>query len=189
MFLTDVYIQRRKRLRSEVQSGLILLLGNEESPMNYPDNPYSFRQDSSFLYFFGLDFPGLAGVIDIDEQTVCVFGDDLTVDEIIWMGPQPALKDKCAEIAEVAEGKPDYAAQAQVEPLGTVSIGHHRAVPNEVDRPQEPDRHDDAVGVHTERAYSAARRSKENRAGRPEHGYDQSRYFTNRDRLNHNETT
>ncbi len=98
MFPTDVYIQRRKRLRTQVQSGLIFLLGNEESPMNYPDNPYSFRQDSSFLYFFGLDFPGLAGVIDVDEQTECIFGDDLTVDEIIWMGPQPALKDKCAEI-------------------------------------------------------------------------------------------
>lgn len=98
MFSTDVYIQRRKRLRTQVQSGLILFIGNEESPMNYPDNPYSFRQDSSFLYFFGLDFPGLAGVIDVDEQTECIFGDDLTVDEIIWMGPQPALKDKCAEI-------------------------------------------------------------------------------------------
>lgn len=98
MFPTDVYIERRKRLRTQVQSGLIVFLGNEESAMNYPDNPYSFRQDSSFLYFFGLDFPGLAGVIDVDEQTECIFGDDLTVDEIIWMGPQPALKDKCAEI-------------------------------------------------------------------------------------------
>jgi len=98
MFGVETYIERRRRLQGDVKSGLILLLGNDESPMNYPDNPYEFRQDSSFLYFFGLDCPGVAGVIDIDEQRECVFGDDVTVDEIIWMGPQPALKDKCGEI-------------------------------------------------------------------------------------------
>jgi len=98
MFGTETYIERRRRLQGDVKSGLILLLGNDESPMNYPDNPYHFRQDSSFLYLFGLDSPGLAGVIDIDEQRECVFGDDVTVDEIIWMGPQPALKEKCGEI-------------------------------------------------------------------------------------------
>ncbi|MBN2269894.1 MAG: aminopeptidase P family protein [Sedimentisphaerales bacterium] len=98
MFAAETYIERRRRLQADVRSGLILLLGNDESPMNYPDNQYPFRQDSSFLYFFGLDSPGLAGVIDIDEQTECLFGDDVTVDEIIWMGPQPALKEKCVEI-------------------------------------------------------------------------------------------
>jgi len=98
MFSAKTYIERRKRLQSDVESGLILLLGNDDSPMNYPDNPYHFRQDSSFLYFFGLDSPGLAAVLDLDEGTECVFGDDVTVDDIIWMGPQPALKDKCEEI-------------------------------------------------------------------------------------------
>ncbi len=98
MFGTETYIERRRRLQADVKSGLILLLGNDESPMNYPDNPYRFRQDSTFGYFFGLDFSGLAGVIDIDEQRECVFGNDVTVDEIIWMGPQPALKEKCGEI-------------------------------------------------------------------------------------------
>jgi len=98
MFGAETYIERRKRLQADVKSGLILLLGNDESPMNYPDNPYPFRQDSSFGYFFGLDCPGLAGVIDIDEQRESVFGNDVTVDEIIWMGPQPALKEKCGEI-------------------------------------------------------------------------------------------
>ena len=83
MFGAETYIERRKRLRTDVESGLILLMGNDESPMNYPDNAYHFRQDSSFLYLFGLDCPGLAGVIDIDEQTECVFGNDVTVDEII----------------------------------------------------------------------------------------------------------
>ncbi len=98
MFPANVYIERRKRLRKQVQTGLILFLGNEESPMNYPDNQYSFRQDSSFLYFFGLDFPFLAAVIDIDQGKEVVFGDDLTVDDIIWTGPQPALREKCQKV-------------------------------------------------------------------------------------------
>ncbi len=95
MFSENVYIERRKLLREQIDTGIILLLGNEESPMNYPDNQYHFRQDSCFLYFFGLDYPGLAAVIDVDEGKECVFGDDLTVDDIIWMGPQPSLKEKC----------------------------------------------------------------------------------------------
>ncbi|MHC4604400.1 MAG: aminopeptidase P family protein [Planctomycetota bacterium] len=98
MFSANVYIERRRRLRKQVQTGLILFLGNEESPMNYPDNQYSFRQDSSFLYFFGLDCPGLAAVIDIDQGKECIFGDDLTVDDIIWTGPQPPLKEKCQKV-------------------------------------------------------------------------------------------
>lgn len=95
MFPANVYVERRKRLREQIEAGLILLLGNEESPMNYADNQYPFRQDSSFLYFFGLDFPSLTAVIDIDQGTECVFGPDLTVDDIIWTGPQPTLKEKC----------------------------------------------------------------------------------------------
>ena len=104
MFAEKVYIERRKRLREQVGSGIILLLGNEESPMNYPDNQYPFRQDSSFLYFFGLDFPGLAAIIDLDEDKEVVFGNDPTVEDIIWMGPQPSLKEKCqrAGISETA---------------------------------------------------------------------------------------
>ena len=98
MFAEKIYIERRKHLREQVGSGIILLLGNEESPMNYPDNQYPFRQDSCFLYFFGLDFPGLAAVIDVDEGKEYVFGEDLTVDDIIWMGPQPSLKEKCQKV-------------------------------------------------------------------------------------------
>ena len=98
MFDANVYVERRKRLQADVGSGLILFLGNEESPMNYPDNQYPFRQDSSFLYFFGLDCPGLAAIIDVDQSAECVFGDDLTVDDIIWTGPQPPLDEKCQEV-------------------------------------------------------------------------------------------
>ncbi len=98
MFPANVYVERRSRLKEQVQSGLILFLGNEESPMNYQDNQYSFRQDSSFLYFFGLDFPSLTAIIDIDRDKEVIFGDDLTIDDIIWTGPQPALSERCQEV-------------------------------------------------------------------------------------------
>ena len=98
MFPPDVYIARRELLSKQVKTGLILLPGNDESPMNYSDNAYLFRQDSSFLYFFGLDRPSLAGVIDIDRGQHLVFGDDLTVEHIIWMGPQPTLAQKCEKV-------------------------------------------------------------------------------------------
>jgi Xaa-Pro aminopeptidase len=86
-------------------------LGNEESPMNYPDNHYPFRQDSSFLYFLGLDYPGLVAVIDIDQGKECVFGNDLTVDDIIWTGPQPALHERCEKVG-IYETAPFDQAQA-----------------------------------------------------------------------------
>src|ERR1700754_4246445 len=90
MFTKDVYISRRKKLKEQLGKGLILLLGNEESSMNYRDNLYPFRQDSSFLYFFGMDKPGLAGLIDIDNDKEIIFGHDLTMDEIVWRGHHPA---------------------------------------------------------------------------------------------------
>ena len=98
MFDSTIYTQRRNRLKENIKSGLILFLGNEESPMNYPGNPYHFRQDSSFLYFFGLDFPSLAAVIDIDEDKDIVFGNDVEIEDIIWMGFQPLLADRAMEV-------------------------------------------------------------------------------------------
>jgi Xaa-Pro aminopeptidase len=102
MFATGIYIERRRRLKEQVQSGLILFLGNEESPMNYPDNQYPFRQDSSFLYFFGLNCPSLAAIMDVDRDKEVIFGDDLTVEDIIWTGPQPTLSER-SEQAGVSE--------------------------------------------------------------------------------------
>jgi Xaa-Pro aminopeptidase len=98
MFDKKVYQTRRDRLCRKMKSGLLFFLGNNESPMNYPANCYHFRQDSTFLYFFGLSHPGLAAVIDIDEKRQTVFGSDPDLDDIIWMGPQPALKSRCAKI-------------------------------------------------------------------------------------------
>lgn len=98
MFTKEVYQKRRQALHNSMQSGIVLLLGNQDSPMNYPGNIYEFRQDSNFLYFFGLDHPGYAAVIDLDENKDYIFGDDIDIDDIIWMGPQPALMDKAAEV-------------------------------------------------------------------------------------------
>jgi len=98
MFKDATYIERRKLLKKQVRSGLLLFIGNEESPMNYADNTYHFRQDSSFLYFFGLDSPGLAAVIDIDENKDWLFGDDIGLEDIIWMGELPKIKDRAAEV-------------------------------------------------------------------------------------------
>ena len=105
-FPKETYIERRKRLKQKMGSGLLLFLGNEESSSNFKDNWYPFRQDSSFLYFFGLDMPGLAAIIDIDQDLEIIFGDNLTTVEVIWQGAHPPL----AELAEavgikITEGK------------------------------------------------------------------------------------
>ncbi len=92
MFKAEIYINRRKKLMQQMKSGVLLFLGNEESPMNYAANPYRFRQDSTFLYYWGLDEPGLLAVIDVDAGREMIFGYDFTVDDIVWMGPQPTLK-------------------------------------------------------------------------------------------------
>ena len=98
MFDKSIYIARRQKLKQQVGKGLILLLGNEDSSMNYRDNVYHFRQDSSFLYFFGLDRAGLAAIIDIDNDKELLFGNELTIDDILWMGPQVSLVEQAATI-------------------------------------------------------------------------------------------
>jgi Xaa-Pro aminopeptidase len=98
MFDKEIYIRRREELIADVKTGIIVLLGNNEVPMNYAGNPYYFRQDSTFLYYFGLDLPALAGLIDVDEQKTILFGDDISLDDIIWMGPQEALADQAAQV-------------------------------------------------------------------------------------------
>ncbi len=94
MFNKETYINRRKQLRNQFNSGILLFLGNEESSMNYLDNTYHFRQDSTFLYYFGLDYPGLVGIINLDEDKDFIFGDDLSIDHIVWMGSQPTIKER-----------------------------------------------------------------------------------------------
>jgi len=105
MFSTKTYVQRRKQLKETMKSGLLLFLGNEESPMNYAGNQYHFSQDRTFLYYFGLDLPNFAAVIDIDNDREIIFGDDFGVDDIVWMGPQPKVNDLAAQIG-IAETLP-----------------------------------------------------------------------------------
>lgn len=98
MFEREIYINRRKKLQSLIHEGIAVFTGNVESPMNYPDNTYHWRQDSDFLYFFGLDLPGLVGMIDFNSGKDCIFGNDFDVDDIVWMGPQPLIADLSASV-------------------------------------------------------------------------------------------
>ena len=91
MFNKKIYTERRRILKEKVGKGIILLFGNDESPMNYTDNTYHFRQDSTFLYYFGIQQPGLAAVIDVDNDHEIVFGDEYTVEDFVWRGPQPTI--------------------------------------------------------------------------------------------------
>ena len=94
MFKVQTYLNRRHNLKTRIDSGVAVFMGNDESPMNYADNTYHFRQDSSFLYYFGLNTAGLTGIVDVDEGKDYIFGNDATVEDFVWMGYQPALKDQ-----------------------------------------------------------------------------------------------
>jgi Xaa-Pro aminopeptidase len=98
LFDKAVYINRRAALKKSIGSGIILLMGNEESSMNYKDNCYPFRQDSSFLYYFGLDVADLAAMIDVDSGEEVIFGNELTIDQIIWTGPLPSITEMAAAV-------------------------------------------------------------------------------------------
>ncbi len=102
MFEKDVYIRRRRSLLEKMQAagehGLILFIGNAEAPAQYKDNCYKWRQDSSWLYFFGLDEPRYAALLDIDSGEETLFADDVEIDDIIWMGPQPTIASLAASV-------------------------------------------------------------------------------------------
>ncbi len=98
MFDATVYKNRRARLRQDAGKGIILLPGNVDAAFNYPANQYHFRQDSTFLYFFGLDHPGLAGLMDLDSGEDWIFGNDVDMDDIIWMGVLPSISDLAAGV-------------------------------------------------------------------------------------------
>lgn len=98
LFPVHIYQQRRDTLRDTLQRGLVLLPGNVESSMNYRDNHYPFRQDSTFLYYCGLDHPGLVFLLDLEENKTLLFGDELSIDDIVWTGPLPKLVDLAAQV-------------------------------------------------------------------------------------------
>ncbi len=108
MFPRETYLARRQALMSRFEGGLLLFLGHGDSPMNYADNPYPFRQDSTFLYYFGLDQAELAAVIDVDAGSATVFGDELSIDYVVWMGDLPTIASR-AERVGVADTQPRMA--------------------------------------------------------------------------------
>ena len=96
MFSTDIYIKRRKDLKLKLGVGIILFVGNQDVGYNYRSNPYKFRQESNFLYFWGLDIQNLVAIVDIDNNEEIIFGDSPNIDDKIWSGIQPSLEELAA---------------------------------------------------------------------------------------------
>ena len=138
MFKSQTYLERRTKLKKEVGSGVLLFVGNSESPMNYTDNTYRFRQDSSFLYFFGLDHPGLVGVIDVDNDREMIFGDDYTVEDVVWMGVQPTIADR-ATATGISNTYPLHELDAYLSKASASNRGIHFLPPY---------RHDNTISLH-----------------------------------------
>lgn len=131
MFSPDTYKSRRAELKKRLGSGVVLLLGNNLVGMNYHDNEYDFRQDSTFLYFFGLAHDGLNAVIDIDNDRDIIFGDELTIDMIVWTGNLPSLHELAAragvtDVRPSAELKP-YLDKARAAASPVHYIPYYRA--------------------------------------------------------------
>ena len=114
---------RRERLRKDVGHGIIIIAGNNQAPCNYTDNTYWFRQDSTFLYFFGIQRDGLVGVLDCDSGRDYLFGNDIDIEDIVWTGPQPSVKELGENVG--VENSGDLKA---LQTLCTKSIGEHRKI-------------------------------------------------------------
>ena len=118
MFNKETYIRRRSELKKLVGNGVIILFGNNEAPANYPANGYApMRQDSSFLYYFGQHRDGLVGVIDIDNNEELLIGDDIDVEDIVWMGYTPSVADLAAEV-----GVSKTAPMKELKALGVIHV-------------------------------------------------------------------
>lgn len=115
MFEPKVYINRRRVLLEQMAArtaegnrGIAVFLGNVDAAMNYRGNDYKFRQDSNFIYYWGIDEPWFAAVLDLDSADECLYGNDVDIDDIIWMGPQPTVASKgeaigCSKTLPLAE--------------------------------------------------------------------------------------
>lgn len=145
MFEQQTYIQRRKQLKEEVESGIIILFGNNESPANGPYNTYHpFRQDSSFLYYFGQNRDSLVGVIDIDNDRELLIGDDIDIEDIVWFGSVDSVNDMAHQV-----GVECSAPMKQLKTICNNAMGQHRKI-----HFLPPYRHDiklqiyDLLGIH-----------------------------------------
>lgn len=153
MFSKETYVQRRHKLAELVGDGMIVLFGNNESPCNYPNNAYApFRQDSSFLYYFGLQETGLIGVIDADSGEEWLLGDDVDVEDIVWYGSVPVIGN-LAESVGVANSAP----RNRIEAIVKEAVDKKRKI-----HFLPPYRHDiqidimDLLGIHPSKQREAA---------------------------------
>lgn len=112
MFTKEIYAGRRSellvRMSGKQAKGIAIFLGNVDAPQNYRGNDYKFRQESSFLYYWGIDEPGFAAILDLESSESCIYGNDVDIDDIIWMGPQPSVASRAAQVG-ASSSKP-YAA-------------------------------------------------------------------------------
>lgn len=153
MFSKETYISRRARLRELVDSGIIILFGNNESPCNYPANGYyPFRQDSSFLYFFGQNRDGLVGVIDVDNATETLIGNDIDIEDIVWYGAVDSIKDMAEQV-----GVGNTAPMSELRNICDKAVSQNRKI-----HFLPPYRHDtmivisDLLGIHPYKQKEAA---------------------------------
>lgn len=153
MFSKETYISRRARLRELVNSGIIILFGNNESPCNYPANGYyPFRQDSSFLYFFGQNRDGLVGVIDVDNATETLIGNDIDIEDIVWYGAVDSIKDMAEQV-----GVGNTAPMSELRNICDKAVSQNRKI-----HFLPPYRHDtmivisDLLGIHPYKQKEAA---------------------------------
>ena len=124
MFSKETYVNRRTELKKLVKKGVILLFGNNESPVNYPSNGYyPFRQDSSFLYYFGINRDGLVGIIDIDEDTETIVGNDIDIEDIVWFGSVDSVKELAASV-----GVSKTAPMKQLQVICNEALRQHKPV-------------------------------------------------------------
>jgi Xaa-Pro aminopeptidase len=107
LFDATIYVARRKVLMQAMGNGILFFPGAIEQPMNYKGNPFPFRQDSNFLYYFGFAYPGLSGIINADEGTSILVGHDADMEEVVWMGPQPKMADRIQQIGAEKSMTPD----------------------------------------------------------------------------------
>ena len=107
MFSKETYTLRRNQLRQLLkgEGGIAVFIGNAEAPAQYKDNCYKFRQDSTWLYYFGLDEPKMAAVIDLDSGKETLYADDFSIDDIIWTGPQPSVAEQASKVG-IANSEP-----------------------------------------------------------------------------------
>ena len=153
MFSKETYINRRAELKKLVGNGIVILFGNNESPCNYPANAYyPFRQDSSFLYYFGQKRDGLVGVIDVDNDCEMLIGNDIDIEDIVWYGSVDCVADLAAQVG-VSKSAPMKELKAICDKASELGRKIHFLPPYRFDTKIQIF---DLLGIHPDRQKAAA---------------------------------